>query len=305
MLNLETAAEYLFGIITENEEVKKFPKEFLNESIKWVKSWFLTPEDPISAKILTNPNKSESSKKDIIEAKLENLQGNAVFMKELEEKLQLYAVEKRKSFNVIDETELNVAGSFRQGNTGGVSNNDADDKNVIKRSKITVGGDFRQGDDIQQGHSIVNNHHHYVQQAFDKAELAKEFVTQEEVGQLAKALEGFYNTLIKDEDKTGFFSEIPLPPTFKGEKAPPQYQSLKSELKALVSQNKTPIVFNRLLDHLEQQDEGNYNTVLLLFGQFNRLNEKENSGLVSFGDANIERNRLNNALIATIDGLNL
>lgn len=90
-----------------------------------------------------------------------------------------------------------------------------------------------------------------------------------------------------------------------GEKAPPQYQSLKSELKDLVAQNKTPIVFNRLLDHIERQDEGMYNNVLLLFGQFNRLNDKENASLVSFADANIERNRLNNALINVIDGLEL
>ena len=43
---LETATKYVLDLITENEELKKFPKEFVNESVKWVKSWFLKPEDP-------------------------------------------------------------------------------------------------------------------------------------------------------------------------------------------------------------------------------------------------------------------
>ncbi len=78
---LATAAEYILGILVQNKEVKKFPKEFLDESVKWVKSWFLTPEDPTSTKILSNPDKPESSKKVIVESKLEDLQNNAAFMK--------------------------------------------------------------------------------------------------------------------------------------------------------------------------------------------------------------------------------
>ncbi len=256
MALLETAAEYILNILTDNEDVKKFPKEFVGESVKWIKSWFLTPEDPKTMAKLEDPKKSNDYKKDIIDDKLEDLQDNPTFMQELTAKIQAYEAHKRTSMNTIDETDLDVKGSFHQGNTGGASSNNADEKNVIKRSKITVGGDFRQGDDIQQGKMIVNNNY--------------------------------------------YGGAMP-----KGEKAPPQYQSFKSELKALVVQNKTVLVFNRLLDHIEQQDELTYNNVLLLFGQFNRLNDKETNGLVSFADANIERNRLNNALIVTIDNLEL
>jgi hypothetical protein len=254
MALLETAAEYILGIIVEDDNFKKFPKEFIGESVKWVKSWFLTPEDPKTTAKLEDPKKSVEYKKDIIDDKLEELTTNTAFMQELIIKIQAYETHKQTSLNTINDTELDVKGSFRQGNTGGESSNKAMEQNTIKRSKITVGGDFRQGDDIQTGKTIINNNY------YDGA----------------------------------------MP---KGEKAPPQYSSLKSELKALVAQNKTVLVFNKLLDHLEQQDETHYNTVLLLFGQYNRLNEKENGGLVSFADANIERNRLNNGLIATIDGL--
>jgi Effector-associated domain 11 len=254
MAFLETAAEYILGILVEDDNFKKFPKEFMGESVKWVKSWFLTPEDSKTTAKLEDPKKSVEYKKDIIDDKLEELKDNATFMQELTTKIHAYEAHKRTSLNTIDDTELDVKGSFRQGNTGGESSNKATEQNTIKRSKITVGGDFRQGDDIQTGKTIINNNY--------------------------------------------YGGAMP-----KGEKAPPQYSSLKNELKTLVAQNKTVLVFNKLLDYLERQDETHYNTVLLLFGQYNRLNEKENGGLVSFGDANIERNRLNNALIATIDGL--
>ena len=120
---------------------------------------------------------------------------------------------------------------------------------------------------------------------------------------LETAVKYIFNILTDNEDVKKFPKKIGATP--KGEKAPPQYSSLKSELKALVVQNKTAMVFNRLLDYIEKQDEMTYNTVLLLFGQFNRLNDKENNGLVGYADANIERNRLNNALIVTIDNLEL
>lgn len=151
MALLETAAEYILGILVQNEEVKKFPKEFLDESVKWVKSWFLTPEDPISTKILSNPDKPESSKKDIIEAKLEDLQSNATFMKELEAKLQVYDFEKRKrSVNVIEDADIIAKKSFRQGDTNATLDKDVTERNTIKRTRIYTEGDFRQGDDFKQ-----------------------------------------------------------------------------------------------------------------------------------------------------------
>lgn len=147
MALLETAAAYILNIITENEEVKKFPKEFVTESAKWVKSWFLTPEYPKATAKLEDPQKPIEVKKDIIEDKLAELKGNPVFMQELTAQLTAYATEKRKSYNTIEDAEITAKGNFHQGNTGGTSNSDADDKNTIKRTKINIDGDFRQGDD--------------------------------------------------------------------------------------------------------------------------------------------------------------
>jgi hypothetical protein len=256
MALLEKALDYIVGILTENEEVKKFPKDFVTASMQWIRSWFLI-DDPKTTAKLADPTRSLDSKKTIIETKLEDLNENPQFVKELTEQLNGFEQQRARLKNVMTDADIDVKGSVHIGDKGASSGDNYDEKNVIKGGTIKAGGDFRLGDDVVSGNQNVKIVHNY------------------------------FGT------------------TTKGEKAPPQYQSLKSELKALVAQNKTPTVFNRLLNHIEQQDEGIYNNVLLLFGQFNRLNDKENSGLVSFGDANIERNRLNNALISVIDALEI
>jgi hypothetical protein len=146
MALLETAAEYILGILVQNEEVKKFPKEFLDESVNWVKSWFLTPEDPTSTKILSNPEKTESSKKDIIEAKLEDLQNNATFMKELEAKLQVYSIHKARIKNVLDNVDVKTKDDIHIGDKIASLNDNYDEKNVVKGGKIETEGGFRLGD---------------------------------------------------------------------------------------------------------------------------------------------------------------
>ena len=100
MALIETATKYILDLLTENEELKKFPKEFVTESAKWVKSWFLTPEDPKATAKLEDPQKPIEVKKDIIEDKLAELKDNPIFMQELTAQLTAYAAEKRKSYNI-------------------------------------------------------------------------------------------------------------------------------------------------------------------------------------------------------------
>lgn len=40
----EKATQYILDLLTENEELKKFPKEFVQEVVIYIKSWFLVPE---------------------------------------------------------------------------------------------------------------------------------------------------------------------------------------------------------------------------------------------------------------------
>ena len=98
---LSAAAKFIFGVIAEDETVKGFPKEFVAESAKWIKSWFLKPEDPVTTSLLENKTLPEAVKKPVIEAKLKALETNPDFMQQL--KAQLDAFEQQKSARMIQQ----------------------------------------------------------------------------------------------------------------------------------------------------------------------------------------------------------
>jgi hypothetical protein len=158
---LETATKYVLDLLTENEELKKFPKEFVNESVKWVKSWFLTPEDPKANAKLEDPNKSIEVKKDIIQDKLADLNENPQFVKELTEKLKGFEQQRARLKNVVTDADIDVKGSVHIGDKGTSSGDNYDEKNVIKGGSIKAGGDFRLGDDVVSGNQNVQIVHNY------------------------------------------------------------------------------------------------------------------------------------------------
>lgn len=144
---LETATKYILDLLTNNEELKKFPKEFTDEAVKWVKSWFLKPEDPKTTAKLEDPNKSMEVKKDIIQDKLDDLKENAAFQKELAEHLAALEEQRTRLKNVVSEADIDVKGNVHIGDKGSASGDHYDEKNVIKGGTIKTGGDFRLGDD--------------------------------------------------------------------------------------------------------------------------------------------------------------
>ena len=158
---LETATKYVLDLLTENEELKKFPKEFVNESVKWVKSWFLTPEDPKTNAKLEDPNKSMEVKKDIIQDKLDDLKENPQFQKEWVERLAAFEQQKSRLKNVVSDADIDVKGSIHIGDKGTSSGDNYDEKNVIKGGSIKAGGDFRLGDDVVSGNQNVHIVHNY------------------------------------------------------------------------------------------------------------------------------------------------
>jgi hypothetical protein len=255
MALIEKAAEYILNIITEDETVKGFPKEFIAESAKWVKSWFLKPEDPKTNAKLEDPNKSIEVKKDIIQDKLADLKGNTQFQKELTERLAAFEQQRSRLKNVVSNADIDVKGSVHIGDKGSSSGDNYDEKNIIKGSTIKAGGDFRLGDDVISGNQNVQIVHNYFNGG-----------------------KGTENT-------------------------PPQYPSLKSHLKTLLAKEKTAEVIEQLLDYTDNKDSDTHNTVLLLSARLTRINNQENKGIISNGEANIERNKINAALTSLIDEL--
>ncbi len=145
---IATATQYILDLLTENEELKKFPKEFTDEAVKWVKSWFLKPDDdPRSNAKLEDPNKPMEVKKDIIQDKLEDLKDNAQFQQELAERLAAFAQQRARIKNVVADAHIEAKGDIHIGDKGGASANDYDEKNIVKGSTIKTEGGFRLGDD--------------------------------------------------------------------------------------------------------------------------------------------------------------
>ena len=157
---LETALDYIFGIVTENEAVKKFPKDFVTASAQWIRSWFLV-DDPKTAAKLAEPQRSPESKKTLIEAKLENLLENAVFVKELEERLATFEKQKIRVKNEVTDANIEAKGDVHIGDKGLSSGDNYDQKNIIKGGTIKAGGDFRLGDDVVTGNQNVQVVHNY------------------------------------------------------------------------------------------------------------------------------------------------
>jgi hypothetical protein len=145
---LATATKYILDLLTDNEELKKFPKEFTDEAVKWVKSWFLIPDDPKTNAKLEDPNKPMEVKKDIIQDKLEDLKDNAQFIKELTERLAAFEQQRTRLKNVVTDADIDVQGSVHIGDKGGASGDHYDEKNIVKGGTIKAGGDFRLGDDV-------------------------------------------------------------------------------------------------------------------------------------------------------------
>ena len=151
MALLETATKYILDLLTDNEKLKRFPKEFIDASVTWVKSWFLIPEDPKTNAKLEDPNKPMEVKKDIIQDKLEDLKDNAQFQKELTELLAAFEQHRTRLKNVVHDADIDVKGSIHIGDKGSASGDHYDEKNVIKGGSINAGGDFRLGDDEKVG----------------------------------------------------------------------------------------------------------------------------------------------------------
>jgi len=148
MALIEKAAEYILNILTEDETVKNFPKEFVAASAKWIRSWFLKDDPKTEAKII-DANRSPENKKGVIEAKLEDALENPAFKAALEQ--QLAAFEHQKSSlkkNVVDKANIDVKGNVHIGDKGTSSGDNYDEKNVLKGGTIKTGGDFRMGDDV-------------------------------------------------------------------------------------------------------------------------------------------------------------
>lgn len=144
---LDAARKFFLDLILENEEVKKFPKDFISASMQWIRSWFLIDNDPVAKEVLDSPGDNAKTTS-IVEQKLTKLLENERFKKELKEHIAEYTIHKLSIKNFIGETDIEVQGNAHIGDRGGPIDDVYDQKNIVKASTIKAGGDFHLGDDV-------------------------------------------------------------------------------------------------------------------------------------------------------------
>jgi hypothetical protein len=143
------ATKYVTDLVLENEEVKKFPKDFLTEGMKWVRSWFIRDDDPITKTIVESAEQPVAVKEAVLEAKLHDLLKNPQFVEELKTQLTAYAAHSPAAKNIIDGANIEVTGSAHIGDKDASGAAVGSEKNVIKGgSTLKIGGDFRLGDGV-------------------------------------------------------------------------------------------------------------------------------------------------------------
>lgn len=98
---LKTATKFVLDLVLKNETIQKFPAEMLEASAQWVRSWFLTDEDPATTAVLQSPEATVAAKQEAIEKKTEILLGNPDFRRELEEHLRIAGIRVENSENVL------------------------------------------------------------------------------------------------------------------------------------------------------------------------------------------------------------
>ncbi len=89
---------------------------------------------------MEDPNKSMEVKRNIIEDKLADLQGNTQFIQELTERLAAFDQHKSRLKNVVSDADIDVQGDVHIGDKGSASGDHYDEKDVIKGGNIKAGG---------------------------------------------------------------------------------------------------------------------------------------------------------------------
>ncbi|TVL99003.1 MAG: hypothetical protein CV087_19665 [Candidatus Brocadia sp. WS118] len=167
----EQTTNFLLSLLTDGEELRKFPKEFVDISVKWLRPWLIKNDPVVEAVLVSRGNHALKAK--VLAAKLPGLQQNEQFIKELGRRMADY--ERMK--NVILKSKVDVKGNASIGDkTKDPEDSKHDAKNAIIGSDVKVDGDLSIGDDhhhtsidalhtgtgdIVKGSKVVNTNNYY------------------------------------------------------------------------------------------------------------------------------------------------
>ena len=138
---LETAGAFVLNILSKNKEAQKFEKDFVNASVKWVRSWFL--KDDASAKYVLDADNEVP--KGFVQDKLEKLVQNPDFKKELEGWMKKSESAIIKEKNIAKNAKIKGK-NIQIGDKTPGNDSHWDRKNIVEGGSIEADGDFHLGD---------------------------------------------------------------------------------------------------------------------------------------------------------------
>ncbi|MEZ4772580.1 MAG: hypothetical protein R3D00_05300 [Bacteroidia bacterium] len=128
--------------------VKKFPEEFINSSLVWIRSWFLV--DDIEHKSSSDDFVNIKNQENLIQTKLQTLLKDEKFVKELNSFLNTASKFENRSKNIADNLDVKTKDEIIIGDKLIKVEGDFTNKNVVKDSSFeSKEGGFRLGDDFE------------------------------------------------------------------------------------------------------------------------------------------------------------
>jgi hypothetical protein len=143
----EAAKTFLVDLLLQNEEVKKFPQDFLKTAMNWTRLWLAAEDDVLTKAVIDSPG-NEPLKTALIEQKLPGLLQNEAFTQQLQNMLAQYSMQKARVKNIVDNSTVDVQGNVKIGDKNALSDDAYDQKNTVKGSSVKAGGDVHIGDEI-------------------------------------------------------------------------------------------------------------------------------------------------------------
>ncbi len=137
---LETATAFILNILSKNKEAQKFETDFVDASVRWVRSWFLKGD--ASAKYVLD---AAEVPPEFVQTKLEQLVQNPEFKIELEDRLKKSKKHSIKEKNIARDTHI----KGKNVHIGDIAPDDDDHwerKNIIEGGSVEADGDFHLGD---------------------------------------------------------------------------------------------------------------------------------------------------------------
>jgi hypothetical protein len=77
--------------------------------------------------------------------------------------------------------------------------------------------------------------------------------------------------------------------------------NLHDKIEEMISQNRLKEALNEMKLYFRKNDESEYNMIIILQSRLNALEDKTNAGMIEYAEAEIERNKLRAAVIASVN----